>query len=55
MCARPGAQIAKLEDLWKTNAAATLEDLEKPGIDDEPAPVNIRYDDGWVCRAMRCG
>ena len=36
-------QINKLEELWKDNAQATLEDLEKPGIDDEPQPVLLRY------------
>lgn len=28
-------QINKLEELWKENPEATLEDLEKPGTDDE--------------------
>ncbi|GFZ00872.1 RNA helicase [Actinidia rufa] len=32
-------QINKVEELWKTNPDATLEDLEKPGVDDEPQPV----------------
>ncbi|CAJ0759082.1 3012_t:CDS:2 [Entrophospora sp. SA101] len=36
-------QINKLEELWKDNAEATLEDLEKPGIDDEPPPVLLRH------------
>jgi regulator of nonsense transcripts 1 len=31
-------QINKVEELWKTNPDATLEDLEKPGVDDEPQP-----------------
>ncbi|RKO89038.1 RNA helicase-domain-containing protein [Blyttiomyces helicus] len=35
-------QINKLEEMWKENAQATLEDLEKPGIDDEPAPVLLK-------------
>ena len=35
-------QINKLEELWKDNSEATLEDLEKPGIDDEPQPVLLR-------------
>nr|CAG8560345.1 6008_t:CDS:10 [Entrophospora candida]CAG8610265.1 4103_t:CDS:10 [Entrophospora candida] len=38
-------QINKLEELWKDNAEATLEDLEKPGIDDEPPPV--LYEDAY--------
>jgi len=36
------AQINKLEDLWRDNANATLDDLEKPGVDDEPQPVLLR-------------
>ena len=36
-------QINKLEELWKDNTEATLEDLEKPGIDDEPQAVLLRY------------
>lgn len=29
------AQINKLEDLWKDNPKASLEDIDKPGVDDE--------------------
>jgi regulator of nonsense transcripts 1 len=36
-------QINKLEELWRENAQATLEDLEKPGVDDEPQPILLRY------------
>ncbi|EEH39397.2 ATP-dependent helicase NAM7 [Paracoccidioides lutzii Pb01] len=40
--------IAKLEEMWKDNAVATVEDLEKAtGVDDEPAPVLLRYDDAY--------
>ncbi|KAJ9632060.1 ATP-dependent RNA helicase [Taxawa tesnikishii (nom. ined.)] len=40
--------IAKLEELWKDNQSATIEDLEKgAGVDDEPAPVLLRYDDAY--------
>lgn len=40
--------IAKLEEMWKDNASATVEDLEKgTGVDDEPAPVLLRYDDAY--------
>jgi regulator of nonsense transcripts 1 len=40
--------IVKLEELWKENANATVADLEKgAGIDDEPAPVLMRYDDAF--------
>ena len=41
------AQISKLESLWRSAANATLEDLEKPGVDDEPMPVQLRYEDGY--------
>ena len=40
-------QITRLEDLWRENASATLEDLEKPGVDDEPQPVLLRYEDAY--------
>ena len=44
----PPQVIAKLEELWKDNTSATIEDLEKSaGIDDEPAPVLLRYDDAY--------
>lgn len=40
--------IAKLEEMWKDNTSATIQDLEKnAGIDDEPAPVLLRYDDAY--------
>ena len=40
--------IAKLEEMWKENAAATIADLEKgAGVDDEPAPVLLHYDDAY--------
>ncbi|KAJ3227803.1 ATP-dependent helicase NAM7 [Clydaea vesicula] len=49
MRARPitNMQITKLEDVWKEHQEATLEDLEKPGVDDEPNPVLLRYDDAY--------
>ncbi|GBG63841.1 hypothetical protein CBR_g39626 [Chara braunii] len=40
-------QINKMEELWKTNPEATLEELEKPGVDDEPQPVALRYEDAY--------
>ncbi|KAF9316594.1 ATP-dependent helicase NAM7 [Podila horticola] len=40
-------QITKLEDLWRENANATLEDLERPGADDEPQSVLTRYEDAY--------
>ena len=36
-------QINKLEELWKDNADATFQDLEKPGVDEEPQQVLLRY------------
>jgi len=41
------AQINKLEELWKEEPDATLEDLEKPGVDDEAQPVLLKYEDGY--------
>ena len=37
------AQISKLEEAWKVNPGASVEDLDKPGEDDEPAHVALRY------------
>lgn len=34
-------QINKLEELWKENVDATFQDLEKPGVDEEPQQVSI--------------
>ncbi|XP_074304061.1 regulator of nonsense transcripts 1 homolog [Silene latifolia] len=39
--------INKIEELWKTNPDASFEDLEKPGVDNEPQPVAIKYDDAY--------
>ncbi len=40
--------MAKLEELWSQKPNATIEDLEKgAGVDDEPAPVLLRYDDAY--------
>jgi regulator of nonsense transcripts 1 len=36
-----------LEELWKANPEASLQDLEKPGVDDEPHPVLHRYEDAY--------
>ncbi|EGZ29288.1 hypothetical protein PHYSODRAFT_475410, partial [Phytophthora sojae] len=41
------SQIAKLEELWRDNPLATVEDLDRPGIDDEPIKVADTYDDGY--------
>ncbi|KAI1296879.1 Regulator of nonsense transcripts 1 [Halotydeus destructor] len=40
-------QINKLEELWKDNVEATFLDLEKPGVDEEPQQVLLRYEDGY--------
>uniref|UniRef100_K3X0E4 Upf1 domain-containing protein n=1 Tax=Globisporangium ultimum (strain ATCC 200006 / CBS 805.95 / DAOM BR144) TaxID=431595 RepID=K3X0E4_GLOUD len=40
-------QIAKLEELWRDNPLALVEDLDRPGIDDEPNPVVPKYEDGY--------
>ncbi|KAF7008399.1 hypothetical protein CFC21_023160 [Triticum aestivum] len=40
-------QINKVEELWKTNPDASLEDLEKPGVDNEPQPVVLKYEDAY--------
>ncbi|WPH02314.1 DNA-binding protein SMUBP-2, protein [Acrodontium crateriforme] len=44
----PPQVIAKLEEMWKDNTSATIQDLEKgAGVDDEPASVLLRYDDAF--------
>ena len=40
-------QINKLEELWKSKPDAKFEDLEKPGVDDEPLKVQFTYDDAY--------
>jgi regulator of nonsense transcripts 1 len=40
--------MAKLEEMWKENSDATAADLEKgAGVDDEPHPVLLKYDDPY--------
>ncbi|KAK9479226.1 P-loop containing nucleoside triphosphate hydrolase protein [Lipomyces japonicus] len=46
------AQIAKLEELWKNDANATISDLGKTAPDDDPVPVLLRYDDAY--QYQRC-
>uniref|UniRef100_A0A7S2PGC9 Upf1 domain-containing protein n=1 Tax=Zooxanthella nutricula TaxID=1333877 RepID=A0A7S2PGC9_9DINO len=44
------AQVNRLEELWKGNPDATLEDLEGragPGLEDDPQPVMLRYEDAY--------
>lgn len=40
-------QINKLEELWKETPEAKFEDLERPGIDEEPNQVLLRYEDAY--------
>lgn len=41
------AQITRLEELWKVNPAAKVEDLDQqPGEDQEANPVALRYEVG---------
>ncbi|EAQ85813.1 conserved hypothetical protein [Chaetomium globosum CBS 148.51] len=40
--------IAKLEEMWKETPGATVADLEKSaGVDDDPHPVLLKYDDPY--------
>jgi len=44
------AQVNKLEEMWKTNPDATLEDIDGkagPGLEDDPQPVMLRYEDAY--------
>jgi len=39
------AQITRLEELWKQNPGAKVEDLDQqPGVDEEANPVALRYE-----------
>jgi regulator of nonsense transcripts 1 len=40
------SRITRLEELWKEHPEATVEDLDRPGIDEDPEPVRLRYEDG---------
>ncbi|KAI1327332.1 P-loop containing nucleoside triphosphate hydrolase protein [Xylariaceae sp. FL0255] len=41
-------QIAKLEEMWKDDATATVADLEKAAsVDDDPLPVLLKYEDPY--------
>ncbi|KAL6647288.1 hypothetical protein ACP70R_014725 [Stipagrostis hirtigluma subsp. patula] len=40
--AKRSGQLATPSSLWKTNHDASLEDLEKTGVDDEPQPVVLK-------------
>ena len=41
------AQINKLEELWTENPMATLEDVDKPGEDEDVQEILLRYDDAY--------
>jgi len=41
------ASLTKLEELWKSNEQATVEDLENTELNDEPDPVLIQYQDAY--------
>jgi len=41
------SQLLKLEELWKTKPDACLEDIDQPGVDEEPAGVTAQYDDAY--------
>eukprot|EP00971_Amphidinium_carterae_P156179 3096559-Amphidinium_carterae.1 len=52
MRARPitAAQVNRLEEVWKSNPDASVEDLEGKqghGIEDDPQPVMLRYEDAY--------
>ncbi|MCO5598802.1 hypothetical protein L7F22_052901 [Adiantum nelumboides] len=40
-------QMNRLEELWKDNEKATLDDVDKPGVDEEPPAILLRYDDAY--------
>lgn len=41
------AQALKLEELWKSDPKATLEDADKPADDDDLPRTELRYEDGY--------
>lgn len=52
-------QINKLEELWKENVDATFQDLEKPGVDEEPQqvkthPLKVGTSIQLICFINRC-
>ncbi|VDN82417.1 unnamed protein product [Brugia pahangi] len=40
-------QINRLEELWKEDPKAVFEDLERPGMDEEPEHVQLKYEDAY--------
>lgn len=41
------AQMAKLEELWKSNPSATVDDLSASGTSDDVAPMELHYEDAF--------
>ena len=41
------SQINKLEDMWRENPNANIEDLERPGVDEEVHETILHYEDGY--------
>lgn len=39
--------INKLEELWKSDPEAKVEDVQKPGVGDEPQQVQFMYEDAY--------
>lgn len=39
--------IIKIEEMWKKNTAASISDLNKPGTDEEPVSIMLRYEDAY--------
>ena len=47
-------QINKLEDLWKENIHAEFQDLEKPGVDEDPGPGLSSLSSGPQNKILEC-
>lgn len=41
------AQMTKLEEVWRNNPKATIEDLDKPDLEQSIPHVVLRYEDGY--------
>ncbi len=44
--------VIRLEELWKSNPSAGVDDLAAPSADDEPDPVALRYADAYQYQAV---
>ncbi|EFN53127.1 hypothetical protein CHLNCDRAFT_137486 [Chlorella variabilis] len=40
-------QVTRLEEVWRSNPGASVEELSQPGKEEEPCPVALRYDDAY--------